>query len=351
MTTAAPAEVPTNAEPTSGWLRNPTFDLGLILGVLALALALGGIVTARPELLVSVLLFDFWLIAYPHVASMYTRIALDRPGVRAHRFLLFGLPPIVLVATAGVAWLGGVVALNTLYFYWQTHHYTKQSYGISRAYQRRSGAPAGERDWLSAGVVFAFPLWGILHRAHQRPPQFYGMPLWSPPVPRALVVAAAVLALGTLAAWIRRLRRAPRSAGLVLFLLSHVVITVISYLAIPDVTRGWLFINVWHNAQYIVFVWAANARRFSGGVDPERPFLSRLSQPTYIVRYAAVCLGLSTAFYLALGEALPRIAWQVLPMVLVGHLAVNFHHYLVDAVIWRSPRPGVGARSPPVARR
>ena len=343
MTRAALAEDRSrSADAATGWLRSPAFDLGLTLGVLALALALGGVVSARPELLASVLFFDFWLLAYPHVASTYTRFAFDSVGVRAHRFLLFGLPPMVLLLTAAGAWLGGVVALNTLYFYWQSHHYTKQSYGISRAYQRSSGAEAGERDWLSAGVVFAFPIWGVLHRAHQRPPQFYGMPLWSPPVPAALVVAAAVLALGTLSAWTWRQLRAPRGTGEALFLLSHVVITVVSYLAIPDVTRGWLFINVWHNAQYILFVWAANARRFRGGVDPERPFLSRLSQPRSWLGYVAVCLVLSTTFYLALGQVLPRLpspAWQVLPLVLVCHLAVNFHHYLVDAMIWRR-RPG-----------
>ncbi len=321
-----------------GWLRNPTFDLGLIAGVLLLALALGGAAFARPDVLGFVIAFDFWLLAYPHVASTYTRIAFDRHGVRAHRFLLFGLPPLVLAATAALAWGGGLVALNTLYFYWQTHHYTKQSYGIARAYQRRAGAAAGARDLLTDGVVFAFPIWGMLHRAHQRPPVFYGSPLWSPPVPRALVGAAAVLALSTLAAWTWREIEAgaARRTGLVLFVLSHVVITMVSYLMIPEVTRGWLFLNIWHNAQYILFVWAANARRFQGGVDPARPFLSRLSQPDHVLHYAAVCLGLSSLFYVALGQALPRIGWRVLPLVLVVHLALNFHHYLVDAVIWRA---------------
>ena len=36
-----------------------------------------------------------------------------------------------------------------------------------------------------------------------------------------------------------------------------------------------------------------------------------------------------------LGQATSRLAWQVLPIFLVCHQAVNFHHYLVDAVIWR----------------
>jgi hypothetical protein len=324
-----------------GWLRSPGFDLGLIVGVLALALALGGLAAARPELFGWVILFDFWMLAYPHVASTYTRVAFDRESVEAHRFLLFGLPLLVVAATGALLWLGGAIALNSLYFYWQTHHYTKQSYGIARAYQLRAGAPAGSRDLLADCVVFAFPIWGLLHRAHQRPPLFYGAPLWCPPAPAALVSVAAAVAVSALAAYTWRELRddSPRAAGPVLFLLSHVVITVVSYVAIDEITRGWLFINVWHNAQYLLFVWAANARRFRGGVDPKRTFVSWLSQPEHVAAYVAVCLGIATVFYLALGQALPRIGWRPLQVVLVVHMAVNFHHYLVDAVIWRARRP------------
>jgi hypothetical protein len=316
------------------WLRGPGFDLGLSLGVLALALALGGVALAHPALFVGVLLADVWLLAYPHVASTYTRIAFDRRSARAHWFLLFALPPLVLAGTAGAAWLGGVLALNTIYFYWQSWHYTRQSYGIARAYRR---------DRLSDCVIYGFTAWGVLHRAHQQPPDFYGMPLWSPPAPRLAVLLAASFALVSLAAWtLRRIRRLragePFGAGHSLFVLSHVVITIVAYLATRDVTRGWLFLNIWHNAQYLLFVWAVNARRFAGGVDPARPFLSRLCQPDRVLHYAAVCLGLGALFYLALDQATAAITTAVLPVILVTHLAVNFHHYLVDSVIWRSPR-------------
>ena len=125
-------------------------------------------------------------------------------------------------------------------------------------------------------------------------------------MPRALAVTTGVIALAALADDPRReLRPAERDRrlGHTLYVLSHVVITVVSYVAISEVTRGWLLINIWHNAQYLLFVWAHNAREFRVGVDPARPLLSRLS-----------------------------------PVVLIGHMAVNFHHYLVDAVIWRSRR-------------
>ncbi len=326
------------------WLRGPGFDLGLIVGVLALALVFGAVASADPRLWGWVLLLDLWVLAYPHVASTYTRVAFDRQAVRAHWFLLFALPPLVLAATAGVALLGGVVVLNSIYFYWQTWHYTRQSYGISRAYRRVGGAAPDGRDLLGDCVLFGFPIWGLLHRAHQRPPEFYNTPLWSPAVPSSLVVAAGLFALVALALWTARQlglsRRLgpPARPGHALFLLSHVIVTVVSYVAIREITRGWLFINIWHNAQYLLFVWAFNARRFRGGLDPARPFLSRLSQPEHALRYALVCLGLGGGFYWLLGLATGRGDWQMLPMVLVCHQAVNFHHYLVDAVIWRSPR-------------
>jgi hypothetical protein len=329
--------------PARQWLRGPAFDLTLILGVLVLALVLGGIASISFGLFIGVLYLDFWLLAYPHVASTYTRIAFDRASARRHWFLLLGLPPLVFAATASVSWFGGVLALNTIYFCWQSWHYTRQSHGIARAYRRAALPGVRGHDRLSECVVFGFPVWGLLHRAHQRPEEFYASPILQVDVPAPLVVAAGVFAIGALSLWtLRQLRpgrRATSGTGHALFVLSHVAITTISYLAFSDITAGWLFINIWHNAQYLLFVWAQNARRFRGGREPARPFLSWLCQPAQRLHYAMVCLGLGGAFYFVLGEAAERMAWQTLPLVLICHQTVNFHHYIVDSVIWRSPRP------------
>jgi len=321
----------------SPWLRSPSFDLALILGVLALALAMGGIAMTSPALFAGVLVADFWLLAYPHVASTFTRVAFDRQSIRRYWFLLFGLPPLVLAGTAGLTWQGGVIALNTLYFTWQSWHYSRQSYGIARAYNRRAGSPHG-RDRLSDLIIYGFPLWGLACRSSQGNHEFYGMPLHFPQVPELVPIVLGVIAWGGLGLWLVRGRRsAARSLGHLLFVLSHVLITTVSYVVIEDITYGWLFINIWHNAQYLLFVWAANTRRFRGGIDPQRRFLSQICQPRWALLYALVCFGVGGLLYASLGAALGRSAWDVLPLVLVVHMAVNFHHYLIDAVIWRAP--------------
>ncbi len=323
-----------------GWLWAPRFDLAFVGGVLALALALGAIATASPALFAAVLLADLWLLAYPHVASTFTRVDL-----RQHRFLLLGLPPLVLAATAGVAWAGGAIALNTVYFYWQSAHYTRQSDGIARAYRRATGAPAAGRDRWTDAVIYGFPLWGVIHRIEQRPTAFYGAPFLCPPLPPGLTTLVGAATLGALVVWAWRralsLRAGEALLGGTLHVISHVVITAVAYFALADITSGWLFVNIWHNAQYLLFVWAANARRHApGSAGGPRAFgVAWLSQPRNVGWYALVCLAGSAVFYLLLGRTTAAMPQDVLPVVLVVHLAVNFHHYLVDAVIWRTPRP------------
>ncbi|MBK8260592.1 MAG: hypothetical protein IPK80_04550 [Nannocystis sp.] len=322
-----------------GWLRSPRFDLSLIVGVLALALVMGGAAWARPELFGALLLVDLWLLAYPHVAATFLKISLTREDRRRWRFLMIGLPPLVLLGTGGLAWAGGATALFTAYYFWQSWHYTRQSYGIARAYGWASG---GADRWAEV-VVYTFPLWGLLSRAHAAPAEFYGAAIVWPPVPGWAVWIAATAAMGALFGWgARRLRAHARGdhrggpAGL--FVLSHVLITAVAYLWIEEITYGWFFLNIWHNAQYSLFLWANQARRFAGAQGPERRLAARVFAAERFGLYAGLCLIVGGGFYGALGAGVALIPAIGLPTLLIVHLSVNFHHYLIDAAIWR-PRP------------
>jgi hypothetical protein len=321
------------------WIRSPSFDAVFVVGVLVLSLGMGGAAAASPAIFPWVLGVDIWILACPHVSSTFTRLAFDWPSARAHWFLLLGLPPLVLAGTAGVAVLGGAGALFTTYYVWQTYHYTRQSYGVARSYRRRR-AGAFQPDLVADAVVYAFPVWGLLHRAAQAQGEFYGNPLLLPRVPGSVADGAGVVVGALFVVWGLRELRALRSGsprlGHALFVTSHVIITTVSYVIVPEVTYGWLFVNIWHNAQYLLFVWAFQASRFRDGEDPERRFLSRLSQPSQAWKFAAICLALGAGFYGLLGEVSARLSWGALPAVLICHLTVNFHHYLVDGVVWTS---------------
>ena len=119
-----------------------------------------------------------------------------------------------------------------------------------------------------------------------------------------------------------------------LYMLSHLSIFMVGYLVIDDITYGWLVINVWHNAQYIGIVWLYNNNRFKNGIDPKAKFLSAISQQRNAWIYFLVCLATSTLMYSIISGVT-----SALSMLIVVYIVINFHHYVVDGVIWKVRKP------------
>ena len=333
--------IPLRVQPA--WLRSPRFDLGLIVGVAALALTAGLTAATSPRWLELIVMLDLWLLGYHHVISTFTRLCFDRQSLRRHWFLLVGLPPLVLAVVMALVLGVGAWTVVTIYFYWQWFHYARQSYGISRAFRHAAGGTLPESEWLSAAVIYLPAVWGILSRSAQNPSSFLGLPLHLMPVPELLVDLAAVAAVAVIVAWSSiRLRSAWRGAMPIahtLYVLSHVAIFYVGYVVTEDVTVGWLVANVWHNAQYILFVWLFNNRRFQDRAEPQARFLSLISQRRNILLYLGACLAISSLVYSAIVAALPSIQLPALAAAAIVYQTINFHHYIVDAVIWRRRKP------------
>ena len=87
-------------------------------------------------------------------------------------------------------------------------------------------------------------------------------------------------------------------------MLSHLLIYLFGYVLIADLCSGWLLVNVWHNVQYIVFVWQYNRRRFASGIDPQAKALSWLVQPGWrrAGLYFAASIVLAMPFYYLLPQ-------------------------------------------------
>ncbi len=327
-------------------LRSPAFDGALIGGPWLLGLGFGLAALARPDLFLPLLLVDVWLLGYHHVIATWTRLALDPGGFARHRFLALGALPGVLLAVAALVWLGGSAAVATLYLHWQWWHYTRQSHGLEALYRRRGGGPAAT-DRLTASVLYGFPLWGLLERSAQRPPQLLGMDLWLLPVAPDLAHALGLAVVAAGAVWLVRTvgeaRRGALRPGHTFYVLSHATIFTLGYVAIRDVDHGWLALNVWHNAQYLLVVWHFHNRRFAGDPSARPRWAAALCAPRRAPLYVALCLLLTAALYLPLREAAARLAVPGLPMAVVLYQAFNFHHYLADARLWK-------LRQRPVAR-
>jgi len=163
------------------------------------------------------------------------------------------------------------------------------------------------------------------------------------PTPWFLVAGIGCLAILAIGVWMvyqyHRLKSGTLSLGTFLFLATHHIIFFVSYVLIDDITHGWLVINIWHNAQYILFVWLFNQKRFQSYSSPQG-FLAYLSQNHLrnITLYFSVCLAFTFVLY-GMASSLTKSQFLVqLPLAsLIIFQTLNFHHYIVDAIIWRRP--------------
>lgn len=330
-----------------GWLRNKNFDLNLIVLVSALAMVSGTAALALPGLFGVILVLDLWFLGYHHVVSTFTRLVFDRDSFQQNRFLVIQLPVIVILCTFGAIWALGWWVLPTVYLYWQWFHYTRQSYGLERMYCRSAPEGAMINDRAAKYALYMVPLFGILYRSYQADPRFLGMEVayipmshpWLTPV-LYVVGALTVIAFGY---WLISLAistsRGLTSGPHTLYLVSHHLIFATGYLLIPNITIGWLVINVWHNMQYIMFVWWFNNKRFKDQIDPEHEFLSRLSQRKSLGAYLFLCFAISSAVYLGLEYGYGFLGPErAITAILVTTMILNFHHYLVDGIIWKRKR-------------
>ena len=345
-TTATHAPATAALADRAGWLRGPAFDGNLIGTVCVLAVAAGIAGMFDPNLFSLVLLLDLWLLGYHHVVSTFTRLTFDSDSFKQHRFLVIQLPILVIVGTLAAVLSLGYWVLPTTYLYWQWFHYTRQSYGIERAYRRKAGEHVAINDYLTTRSLYLLPLFGILHRSYQQQSEFLGMEVKYLPVTLPLLWIVGVLSVVAMAAWMAQqlvaLFQNRLALAHTLYVLSHHIVFLTGYLLIDDITTGWLVLNVWHNAQYILFVWMFNNNRFKKGVDERHWFLSTISQTKNMIAYFGICLLISTVVHFVLKAAGDgAMAATAIPVTLVLFMMINFHHYLVDGIIWKVRKPAL----------
>lgn len=327
-------------------LYGPRFDGLFIFGTIIAASLAWTSVLSSPNLFELVLLLDLWLLGYHHVIATYTRISFDRHSFIEHRFDVLLLPLIVLGVVAAIIAIAGIKPIVTLYLFWQSFHYTRQSEGIAKAYLSRCGL--GDRaNRLSIRIFFySVPMASFLTMLSREHHEFLFMPIYALPIPEMMVLAAWVVVLLSFAFFLFD-NRAPLAEGkfsvaYISYLISHGIVFIVGYAVITDLNYGWLGINIWHNAQYLLFVWLANVRRFKDGEDPQRRFLSYICQPERAAIYFLVLIAITAIVYTGISQALLLVPSEMMiSSTVLLYQALNFHHYIVDSKIWKLRKPAV----------
>ncbi len=330
-----------------GWLRNRNFDVALIFGLAALALAAGGLIAMAPAALGLILLADSWLLGYPHVTATFVRLVPDRASLHAHRFLVFGLPLVVIAATTALVVGFGIALVATIYFYWQWYHTLRQSWGISQLYRRRSAVRVREHPMFAEALFALVALWGLLHRLTTAQDYFIypSLPLSLPHVPVMLADFVGVLAIAGLCWWaLARLREALAGelpVAHTLFSASHYLIFIVGYVVMDNVAGGWVVTNIWHTSQYLMLVWLFNENAVAKAREPAGWFF-QLTRRNRAPLYFLLCLLVAFPVYFAVNSAFLWGANGIL-IAVIANQTLNFHHFIVDAVIWRQKRKPAGA--------
>jgi hypothetical protein len=328
------------------YLHSAAFDAFFICATVGLALALGFLASASSAMLLAVVSVNIWLFANPHLIATFARMNANRNAHQKHWFLIFIVPFLVLLALTIIALAYEVSGLFTLYLFAQTFHVTRQSYGIARTY-RRIAEPPLRRDVLSELLIYIFPLWGLLHWCSQGATSFLYYPVSLPAVPSPVVNLVGGLALNLAAVWVIRQCR-PLAASSAIsaisssqshdwFVASHICIFAVAYLGLSDMTLGWLIVNIWHNVQYLLFVWWKNSKNMNA--LPTDSQGSTSASPALLwkrgLQYLGLCALCGAVLYELFDWIGHQFLWLGLPTVLILHFTLNFHHYWADAVIWK----------------
>ena len=331
------------SRPPAGRLGSADFDSLLLPGLTSLSLLVGLLVAIRPDAIGIILLADNWLLGFPHVTATFTRLVPDREAVRRHWFLVFVLPFIVVAVTAALAFGLGLWAVATIYFYWQWFHTARQSWGIAKLYERKANGLVREDPRFLELMFYLVPVWGLLHRLTTAHDHFLlpNMQIAVPLIPVALANGVGVLACAAMAVWgwgrFRDWLDGRLAVRHTQFTIAHFAIFIVGYVVMDDMTGGWIVTNIWHTGQYLMLVWLFNQRSLeSGGTGPGAVF-RRLTRGNRPWLYALWCFLIALPVYLSFSW-FSVFGVYALAFAVIANQTINFHHFIVDGVIWRSRR-------------
>jgi hypothetical protein len=316
------------------------FDYLLIGGglslIVALAVALGG----RPQLAAFIQAHGTVLILLSnsaHFAASTVRLYTKRDTWRDLPFLTMGLPLVtLLVLTAAVAYPKPIGPhIWALYLTWSPYHYGAQAYGLALMYCYRSGGQwsDSEKRWLRVACLCPF-LWvfvggrglgldwlapaGLLDTA---------VALSARKAIGSLLAAATFLLPILLLAWRRAAGRSPLPLISALILWSNGV-----WLISLAMAQAFVWATIFHGIQYLAIVCVFHVREKLREGGNTRPGWQ------HAAAFYLACLGLGYLLFQVWPLTYTLLGFGYAESMLLVIAAINLHHFIVDAFIWRLRR-------------
>ena len=278
------------------------------------------------------------LIPGAHFAASTVRLY-TKPGTSTSLpFLTMGFPLVVFaVLTLCLLWpqqLGR--SFQSLYLTWSPYHYAAQAYGLTVMYSMRSGCSLGPRDkrllYWGAMLPFLYSFFSTVGAGFS-----WLVPGWayhSAPVQGGLGVLRPALAVAGFAApfalyaWLRRGGRSPMPWIGGVLLLSN----AIWWYVLPPL-RAFVWATIFHGIQYLAITMIFHVRQ-----QVARPE-NRRGPLYHVVWFYTVCLALAYGMFNCLPQAYVLAGFSLSESLLLVAAAINIHHFIVDAYIWRlAPR-------------
>jgi hypothetical protein len=326
---------------------HPLFDLFVIGGLLTVPIALLTTFVAGPTGAVIALAAPvvFLLCNNAHFAASTFRLYTKPRSFTDFPFLTMGFPLVTLAVVAVFVAFAGRIGphLQALYLTWSPYHYAAQTFGLATMYSYRSGCRLDRREWWVLRVVCLLPFLQTLLGGAP-----YGQGLgWL--VPYGTLIASesrfhamqsAVTSLNCLSfgaplalfGWIAYRSRAATYAG------ERSGLPLIAVALMLSNAAWWILFPYWdamvwgtvlHGVQYLGIVAIFHAE------DQVRRPDNRHGRGYHALVLLLACVALGYGLFQCWPRAYMLAGYGKVESMFMVMAAINIHHFIVDAYIWR----------------
>lgn len=286
----------------------------------------------------TLLLFEGSFFAAPHLMSTYFRTYTEKAELERYKAYTIYLPVLLVLGIALFIHYFGVNflwVLGSIYFYWQWWHHARQSFGLGRKYQRSNEYEISDSDKrVNDLAIWAVAILGIVLKSNAAGDHYETIPIKAIHLP--LFVTYSLIALAGVYIFFfigRQLYLASSKQTIQAQFLTHWLIqsfVFICFFGLLPTDIGIIAASFWHCTQYISYVHEHQEKKVSNNILQHPFFQNLFSRDNWLV-YLGVLI---TVSFVLPALRLGFQALQLNSLALAFSIAVTFHHYILDGVIW-----------------